>query len=86
MVPPRARFADYVELPGRLGVRPDLVLVDGRARVHCMREGFCLLRSGGVLLVHDAQREQYGAALSALGRPVFHEPWKIGQLCVVRKP
>lgn len=77
---------DYVALPRGLDDHEfDFVLVDGRARCFCIREGFTLLRPGGVLLVHDAQRSEYHAALESIGRPVFLEPWKQGQVCFVRK-
>jgi hypothetical protein len=76
----------YVGFPRTQGLTPDLVLVDGRARVHCIREGFELLRPGGVLLLHDAQRAAYHEALHACGRPVFLEPFVGGQVCLVRKP
>lgn len=76
----------YVGFPRTLGITFDLVLVDGRARAFCLPEGFSLLRSGGVLLLHDAQREETRAAVTALGRAVFLEPWQRGQVCLVRKP
>jgi predicted O-methyltransferase YrrM len=76
----------YVAFPRSLGLAFDLVLVDGRARAFCLPEGFSLLRSGGVLVLHDAQRDETRAAVSALGRAVFLEPWQRGQVCLVRKP
>jgi len=77
----------YIELPRSLPEPEfDFVLVDGRARCLCIREGFSLLRPGGVLLVHDAQRSEYHPTLREVGRPVFLEPWKQGQICFVRKP
>ena len=79
-------MATYVGFPRGQGVTPDLVLVDGRARVHCIREGFELLRPGGVLILHDAQREAYHGALHEVGQPVFLEPHGGGQVCLVRKP
>ncbi|EDM76887.1 hypothetical protein PPSIR1_24714 [Plesiocystis pacifica SIR-1] len=80
-------MADYVALPRTLDEHSfDFVLVDGRARSFCIREGFALLRPGGVVLLHDAQRPEYHEALRAVGRPVFLEPWKQGQVCFVRKP
>jgi len=79
-------MATYVGFPRAQGVTPDLALVDGRARVHCIREGFELLRPGGVLVLHDAQREAYHGALHACGRPVFLEPFVGGQVALVRKP
>jgi predicted O-methyltransferase YrrM len=76
----------YAEKPKSLGESPfDLVMVDGRARRFCIPVGFSLLREGGVLVVHDAQRVEYREVLRGLGSPVFLEPWKQGQVCVVRK-
>lgn len=81
----RTLMASYIGFPRSLGGRFDLVLVDGRARCFCVAEGFDLLESGGVLVLHDAQREEYHAAMWRLGRPVFLTPWKQGQICLVRK-
>lgn len=80
-----AVFRRYVALPGTLGEVFDFVLVDGRARCFCIQEGFRLLREGGVLVLHDAQREQYHSALRSVGTPVFLHPWKQGQIALVRK-
>ena len=79
-------FSRYVTLPRSFGVEFDFVLVDGRARVFCLREGFALLRPGGVLVIHDAQRSEYHATLGELGSPVFLEPWEQGQVCLLKKP
>lgn len=82
-----ALMADYVAKPTTVeDPEFDLVLVDGRARAFCIRQGFELLRPGGTLVLHDAQRSEYHQALHAVGRPVFLEPWEQGQLCLVRKP
>ncbi len=75
----------YVEFPKSLGQSFDFVLVDGRARCFCLRQGFELLRPGGVIVLHDAQRVEYHAAAESLGHAVFLEPWKQGQICLVRK-
>jgi hypothetical protein len=80
-----AVLASYVAKPATLGLEFDLVLVDGRARVHCLKQGFALLRPGGVLLIHDAQRTEYHATLHGLGRAVFLTPYGNGQFCLVRK-
>lgn len=77
---------DYVARPAAVIDAADLVLVDGRARCFCMAEGYRLLRPGGVLLLHDAQRREYRAALWTLGMPVFLAPWELGQLALIRKP
>jgi len=75
----------YVHFPETLGMNFDFVLVDGRARCFCIAAGFALLRPGGVLVLHDAQREEYHAALKALATPTFLDPWEQGQICVIRK-
>lgn len=80
-------MSSYVGKPRSLGGPAfDFVLVDGRARRFCIREGFQLLRSGGLLILHDAQRTEYHDALRAVGAPVFLTPWKQGQVCLLRKP
>lgn len=76
----------YVNAPRRHLEEADLVFVDGRARNFCIRMGFSMLRPGGVLLLHDAQRPEYHAALREVGSPVFLEPFKAGQVALVRKP
>lgn len=76
-------MADYVAAPGQMGLEPDVVFVDGRARRFCIREGFRLLRPGGLLILHDAQRTYYHDALP--GNAVFLEPWRQGQVCLARK-
>jgi predicted O-methyltransferase YrrM len=78
-------FETYVHAAGSSGVVYDAILVDGRARRYCIRYGFELLRPGGVMLLHDAQREAYHDALAAVGKPVFLEPWQQGQIALVRK-
>ena len=78
-------LAAYAAFPATLGLEFDFVLVDGRARVYCIPVGFRLLRRGGLLVVHDAERTEYHPPLYALGEPVFIEPWKQGQICLLRK-
>lgn len=79
-------MAHYVRAPERAGVRFDVALVDGRARVHCVRKAWELVRPGGVILLHDAQRPEYRAAMQERGQPVWLEPWVQGQVCLVRVP
>jgi hypothetical protein len=79
-------MASYVGLPGTLGKTFDFVLVDGRARNFCVKAGYDLLRSGGVVVVHDAQREEYAPVLRSFPRPVFLTPWRQGQIWFARKP
>jgi predicted O-methyltransferase YrrM len=81
-----AIMKSYVALPRTLGIAFDLVLVDGRARRFCLPEGYDLLRPGGLLVLHDAQRTDYHDAVPRAGRVLFVEPWEQGQLCFVQKP
>jgi SAM-dependent methyltransferase len=52
-------FYDYVLHPLDLGTKFDFILVDGRARVDCMRLGWKLLKDDGIMVLHDAQRQEY---------------------------
>lgn len=77
---------EYIDLPRGLNKTYDFVLVDGRARIHCLRVGYELLRPGGVLMIHDAQRQEYQATMNDLGPFVRLEPWEQGQISFLRKP
>jgi Methyltransferase domain len=81
-----AMFVRYVAFPATLGTQFDFILVDGRARAYCLHAGWALLRPGGIIVLHDAQRPLYQDALFSLGRPVMLEPWHRGQVGFLRKP
>jgi precorrin-6B methylase 2 len=60
-------FEAYVKtIAGYPDRRFDLVSVDGRARVACVLEAIAKVRSGGFLLLDDADRAEYAEALDAL--------------------
>lgn len=84
----RSILADYVDAPFEQHEQFDLAFVDGRARVFCIERAWAALRSGGVLVVHDSQRETYKAALRKLDGAHTHwlDPWERGQVCVTHKP
>lgn len=44
----------------------DVVLVDGRERVRCLRAALPKVRPGGVVIVDDTDRERYAAGLAAV--------------------
>lgn len=54
-------FVEYVELPAKWGKRFDVVIVDGRVRVHCARSAMRnhLLTPDGVVVMHDWERKFY---------------------------
>lgn len=64
------RHADldaYVDYPGHLGRRFDVVLVDGRKRRRCLIEASRMLADQGVALLHDAWRPYYHCAFDVYG-------------------
>lgn len=52
----------YIQLPHDLGLKYDVVLVDGRFRRRCLIAAVDLLRDKGVVILHDAWREYYHCA------------------------
>jgi ABC-type polysaccharide/polyol phosphate transport system ATPase subunit/predicted SAM-dependent methyltransferase len=52
-------FRDYIFFPTTLNKKFQSILVDGRARVECMQIGWMLLENFGIMILHDAQRNQY---------------------------
>ncbi len=81
-----AIFADYVAFPQSLGIDFDLVFIDGRARCHCIAAGWKLLRAGGLMIIHDAQRAYLSSAIARLGNPFYLATWSRGQVCLIYKP
>ncbi|MBT8350640.1 MAG: tetratricopeptide repeat protein, partial [Deltaproteobacteria bacterium] len=47
-------FRDYVLFPIELKKTFKIIIVDGRARIHCMKVGWQLLDNNGVMILHDA--------------------------------
>ena len=58
----------YVNFPKSLGLRFDLIVVDGRYRRRCLIAAKDVLAEGGVLILHDAQRTHYHSSLSEFGQ------------------
>lgn len=56
---------EYVAYPATLGKKYDVILVDGRKRRRCLLEASKLLKSDGVVILHDARRTFYHCAFSA---------------------
>jgi hypothetical protein len=79
-------MAAYIAKPATVIDTIDFAFIDGRARTFCAAEAFRMLRPGGVLMVHDAEREEYHAMLHSLGDALFLGGWSDGQLAMVRKP
>jgi hypothetical protein len=56
-----AFLSDYLLAPVSLGLRPDVILVDGVARTSCLLIAYSILAEGGTVFLHDAQRPWYTA-------------------------
>lgn len=56
-------FKEYILFPAALKKKFDYVLVDGRARVECMLMGWEILKSNGLMILHDAEREEYNPGI-----------------------
>lgn len=46
-------YQDYVDFPKQLGIKYDVIFVDGRARVDCARVAVEVLKKGGAIIIHD---------------------------------
>jgi hypothetical protein len=62
--PQSFNFDSYVSSPRIHGhemgfSKFDFILIDGRARARCLVEAKFLLSPGGIILLHDAEREKY---------------------------
>lgn len=66
--PHLAPMDDYVSYPFRLGRRFRFVFVDGRKRRRCLITASKLLDVGGVVVLHDAEREYYHSAFDHFTR------------------
>lgn len=51
--------ADYCRAIGETADRYDVVIVDGRDRVNCIKQSISALSAKGVILLDDSQRERY---------------------------
>lgn len=58
-------FKDYIEYPKNHGPY-DIILIDGRARVHCASICKFISHSDTLIFVHDFQREEYQPILNYL--------------------
>jgi len=65
----------------------DLVLVDGRRRVRCVKSSAGLVRAGGLLVLDNSERHYYGAAHELLaGWPAESFRNSLWQTTVWRRP
>ncbi len=79
---PRADFADYASAAEGF---PDhsfnVVSVDGRARLACIKASVPKLKGGGYLLLDNSEREDYAAAANLLPGWARHDFFGVGLIC-----
>ena len=69
-------FRAYVTLPEARGERYDFILVDGRARAACLEVAFRRADDLGIVVLHDANREAYRAALPPFAYQELFTDWR----------
>ncbi|HZD54758.1 MAG TPA: hypothetical protein VE080_00760 [Candidatus Aquicultoraceae bacterium] len=60
---PACTMDDYVSFPATLGMKFDIIIVDGRKRRRCLKVAKSMIAPGGKVFLHDAQRRRYHCAL-----------------------
>lgn len=63
----------YIDAPKELGLKFDLIVIDGRFRRRCLLVAKDVLAPNGVVLLHDAQKTQYHSSLSSFSHVKFLE-------------
>lgn len=64
---------DYSKMPASMGLKFDIIIVDGRDRVNCCYHSLSALSDGGVVVLDDSERENYAAAISFFKKEGFKE-------------
>ena len=64
---------DYCKMPASMGLKFDIIIVDGRDRVNCCYQSLTALTEAGVVVLDDSEREKYAAAISFFNRDGFKE-------------
>lgn len=67
------RDGDYCRAIHKIDQAYDLVLVDGRDRVNCIRQSVLRLKNGGVIILDDSDRERYAEGFTHLKNEGFRE-------------
>lgn len=67
------RGGEYCKTATSSNRKYDLIIVDGRDRVNCVRHSIDALKENGVLLLDDAQRSEYREAIELLQSRGFRQ-------------
>jgi precorrin-6B methylase 2 len=64
---------DYSKMPESMGLKFDIIIVDGRDRVNSCYHSLTALSEKGVIVLDDSERENYAAAISFFKKQGFRE-------------
>lgn len=64
---------NYSKMPESLGLKFDLIIVDGRDRANCCYHSLSALSEKGVVVLDDSERENYAEAISFFKKEGFRE-------------
>ena len=82
-------FRTYITYPSKLNTKFDFIFIDGRARKECLKQAFDLVSEGGVVIVHDANRDSYFTDIPAFSSVLHLQDYrhhrKMGGMWVARK-
>lgn len=80
LLPPCGMFSpkskeelDYIAMPRALGRRFDIVFIDARFRRHCLKTAKEVLKPGGIIVMHDAQKPHYHEGMADLSFSRFYK-------------
>jgi hypothetical protein len=65
------RDGDYCRSINTLSKPADLIIIDGRDRINCLKQSFKNLSEAGVVVFDDSHREKYSEAFSTAGELGF---------------
>ncbi|MDP3469203.1 MAG: FkbM family methyltransferase [Daejeonella sp.] len=64
---------EYSKMPESIGIKFDIIIIDGRDRVNCSYNSLGALSEKGVIVLDDSERHQYSAAVNFLKNEGFRE-------------
>ena len=63
----------YADLPNSLNMKFDIIIIDGRDRVNCIKKSITSLKPNGVIVLDDSEREQYLDGIRFLNAQGFRQ-------------
>jgi len=76
-------FKGYIAYPAGLGLKFDLVIIDGKARLDCLRASQGMLSPRGIVVLHDAHLYDYSRIVRGFGSSIELEDPRNGYRILV---